>query len=279
VSGPSPRRAPVGSTRVGAVIGDPVRHSRSPAIYNAAFDALDLDWVFVAFEVAAANSTEALAGARTFGIDWLSVTMPHKSAMARLVDELTDDAAALEAVNCIVRDGERFVGHNTDGPGFVSALASEAGFDPADRRCAVVGAGGAARAVVLALARAGASAVIVVNRTRARAVAAAALAGDRGVVGSEADLADADLVVNATPRGMAHHPGLPFQPSLLAAGQVVADLVYEPIETELLATARQAGITAVNGLGMLTHQAAIQFELATGSPPPLAVMLAAGASG
>jgi shikimate dehydrogenase len=279
VNGPPPRRTPIGSTRVGAVIGDPVRHSRSPAIYNAAFDALDLDWVFVAFEVAAGDASGVLAGARTFGIDWLSVTMPHKSEMARLVDELSDDAAALEAVNCVVRDGERFVGHNTDGPGFLRALASETGFEPSNRRCAVVGAGGAARAVVLALARAGASVVVVVNRTPSRAAEAAALAGERGTVGSEADLADADLVVNATPRGMTGQPGLPFQPSALAPGQVVADLVYEPLETELLAAARQAGITAVNGLGMLTHQAAIQFELATGSPPPLDVMLAAGTAG
>jgi shikimate dehydrogenase len=275
-SGPS---APTGSTRVAAVIGDPVRHSQSPAIYNAAFAALGLDWVFVAFEVPDGQAVAALDGARRLGIDWLSVTMPHKTAVAHAVDRLSDDARALGAVNCVVRDGDALVGHNTDGPGFIRALHAELGVDPGGRACAVVGAGGAARAVVLALARASAASVLVVNRTPSRAEAAAELAGARGVVGTEADLASVDLVVNATPRGMAHDPGLPFDPDVLRTGQVVADLIYQPAETALLAAARARGLPVMNGLGMLVHQAAVQLEHATGAAPPVGVMLDAVSAG
>jgi shikimate dehydrogenase len=260
---------------VGAVIGDPVRHSHSPAIYNAAFAALGLDWVFVAFEVADGQAAAALESARLLGIDWLSVTMPHKTAMAHAVDRLSDDARLLDAVNCVVRDGDTLVGHNTDGPGFVRSLHAELGFDPAGRACAVVGAGGAARAVVLALARASAASVLVVNRTPSRAEAAAELAGALGVVGTEADLASVDLVVNATPRGMQHDPGVPFDPGVLGSDQVVADLIYQPAETELLAAARARGLRAMGGLGMLVHQAAIQLEHATGVQAPVGAMLGA----
>ncbi|MEJ5254652.1 MAG: shikimate dehydrogenase [Acidimicrobiales bacterium] len=264
--------APTGATKVAAVIGDPVRHSLSPVIFNAAFGALGLDWVYVAFEVAAGDHRRALAGVRALRIGGLSVTMPHKTAVAHSVDRLTDDAQALDAVNCVIRDGDELVGHNTDGPGFVRALRAETGFDPAGRRCAVVGAGGAARAVVLALARAGAAEVAVVNRTPARGEAAASLAGDRGRLGGEVVLRDAELVVNATPVGMPALPDLPFDVGLLRAGQVVADLVYEPAETPLLREARARGLVAINGLGMLVHQAALQFEQLTGREAPLQVM-------
>lgn len=267
--------APTGATRVAAVIGHPVRHSLSPVIFNAAFRALDLDWVFVAFPVMAGDHERALDGVRALGIEGLSVTMPHKTAVARSVDRLTDDARALDAVNCVTREGDELIGHNTDGPGFVQALRRETGFDPAGRRCAVVGAGGAARAVVLALARADAAEVVVVNRTVARGEVAAALAGDRGRPADEAALAEADLVVNATPVGMAALPTLPFDAEVLHAGQVVADLVYEPAETALLREARARGLVAVNGLGMLVHQAALQFERFTSRQAPLEVMEAA----
>lgn len=263
------------ATRVAGVIGSPVRHSRSPAIHNAAFAAAGLDWTYVAFEVAAGAAGRALDGMRSLGLAGLSVTMPHKDAVAAAVDELSDDAAALGAVNCVVPlDDGRLRGENTDGAGFVRSLL-DAGFDPAGRSCCVVGAGGAARAVVLALARAGVASVTVVNRTAAKAEAAAALAGDIGRVATTVD-AQADLVVNATSIGMGASGGLPFDPAILGgAGQVVADLVYQPLETPLLAAARAAGGTAVDGLGMLVHQAAIAFELWTGEAAPVDAMRAA----
>ena len=184
-------------------MGEPVGHSLSPRLHNAAFDALGMDWVSVGFPVAAGAVRDALAGIRALGIVGMSVTMPHKQEAAAAVDERTPVADRLGAVNCIVRRDGRLVGDSTDGAGFVAALHRGMGFDPAGARCVVLGAGGAARAVVLALADAGAEAVVVVNRTRARAEAAAALAGEAGSAGTPADVAGADLVVQAMPRGVA----------------------------------------------------------------------------
>jgi len=268
---------PGGSTRVAAVIGDPVRHSLSPLILNTAFRETDLDWVFVALPVREGEATEAVAGMRALGIEGMSVTMPHKSEVAEVVDQLSPEAEKLHAVNCIARDATTLVGHNTDGPGFLAALRAETGFDPAGQACAVMGGGGAARAVIVALAGSGAREVVVVNRTAARGVAAAALAGDCGRVGTESDLGEMALIVNATSVGMARRGepsdgAMPFDPGLLSGSQVLADLVYQPLETPLLAAARRRGVTAVNGLGMLVHQAAASFELWTGTPAPVDAM-------
>ena len=265
-------RAPTGTTRLGAVIGHPIRHSLSPTIYNAAFAAVDLDWVFVAFDVAEGAGGDAVHAMRVLGIDWLSVTMPHKAVAADAVDELTDDARALHAVNCVVNREGRLVGHSTDGAGFVRALQAEVGFTPAGRSCAVLGAGGAARAVVLALARAGASEVVVFNRTRSRAEEAAALAADVARVGSDPDVTGADLVVNATSVGMGGDARSPIDPDRLREGQVVADLVYEPPVTRLLAAAAARGLVTVNGVGMLVQQAGLQFEQVIGQPAPIDAM-------
>src|ERR1700722_10480155 len=197
--------------RLVGVIGSPITHSLSPLLHNAAFAALGLGaaWHSVAFEVAPGQAAEGLAAMRRADISGLSVTMPHKAAVAGLVDECTEVARRLDAVNCIVNTQGVLLGTNTDGEGFVASLARGAGFAPGGRRCLVIGAGGAARAVVLALADAGASQVAVLNRTPERAATAAALAGPAGSVvpaaeGTQAEaIQAADLVVNATPFGMA----------------------------------------------------------------------------
>jgi shikimate dehydrogenase len=265
---------PSGTTRVAAVIGEPIRHSLSPVIFNAAFAALDLDWVFAAFEVPEGGARAAVDAMRALGLAGLSVTMPHKSAVAAAVDRLTPVAQALGAVNSVVARGGRLLGDSTDGPGLLDALAADEGFDPAGRRCLVVGAGGAGRAVVRALAEAGASEVVVANRTRSRAEAAVALAPGVARLGRPDEADGADLVVNATPLGMAD-ASLPVDPARLGPGQLVVDLVYHPALTPLVEAARARGAVAVNGLGMLIHQAAHQFRLWTGEDPPLAAMSAA----
>jgi shikimate dehydrogenase len=261
------------------VIGDPVAHSLSPRLHNAAFDALGLDWVSVAFPVRAGMTAAALAGMRALEIAGLSVTMPHKEAAFEAVDEVTEVARRLGAVNCVTRRDGALVGDSTDGAGFLAALRRAAGFDPRGRRCLVIGAGGAARAVIVALADSGAEEVAVVNRTAVRAEKAAALAGPAGRVASGEDVAQADLVVQATPLGMAGGNGaddaLPVDPSALHPGQVVVDLVYNPLETPLLAAARAAGADAVTGLGTLVHQAALALERWTGLAVPVEVMWAA----
>ncbi len=273
--------APGGGTRVAAVLGDPVRHSLSPVLLNAAFEASGIDWTYVAFEVPAASLPDAFAGLRALGIAGASITMPHKEAAAVCADRLSPTAERLGAVNCIVNDGGVLTGHNTDGTGFVRSLEHSFSFDPRGRRCVVFGAGGSARSIVLALADAGADEIIVVNRTLGRAERAAALAGDRGEVvsieGIGSDLSDADLVVNATSVGMGEPgPGdMPFDGSALHEGQLLVDIVYKPLETPLLSAARRSGATAANGVAMLAHQAAVQFELWTGSPAPIEPMLAA----
>jgi len=262
------------------VIGELARHSLSPVLHNAAFRSLGMDWVYLAFPVAPGDGGAAVAAVRVLGLEGLSVTMPHKGDAARAVDRLSPVAGQLEAVNTVVRRGGDLVGESTDGDGFLDALRVDHGFDPAGRRCLVLGAGGAARAVVLALAGAGAAEVAVAGRTPDRVAAAAALAGDRGRVGTAAGAADADLVVNATPVGMdgsGQEDSLPLDldPAVFGPGQVVADLVYAPPVTPLLRAARSCGAVAVNGVGMLVHQAARQFRMWTGAEPPLEAMSAA----
>lgn len=272
------------------VIGDPVRHSLSPVLHNAAFAALGLDWAFLAFPVPAGQAPAALAAVRALGLEGLSVTMPHKSAVAALLDRASPTVEALGAANTVVRRGPELVGESTDGPGFLDALRFELSppFEPAGARCLVVGAGGAARAVVLALAGAGAAAVVVANRSPGRARAAAALAGPLGRVGGVEEADGADLVVNATPLGMDLGPGpasdllpdplsgapdsLPVPAERLGPGQLVVDLVYNPRVTPLLVAARRRGARTVDGMGMLVHQAAHAFTLWTGVPAPLTAM-------
>lgn len=272
-------RPPSGSTRLAAVIGDPVRHSLSPLLHNTAFAALDLDWVYVALEVAPGGAAAALDAMRTLGIAGLSVTMPHKEAVAAACDELTEEAAALRAANCVVNDGGRLIGHNTDGDGFLAALAAELDLDPAGRRCVVLGAGGAARSIALALARAGAGEVAVVNRTASRAHEVAALLGPVGRVVGPDDLASvmagAELVVNATSLGMGTDGAVPLEVALLRPEHVVVDIIYRPLVTPLLAAARALGCRSANGISMLVHQAAIAFTHWTGQPAPVEAMTAA----
>jgi shikimate dehydrogenase len=265
-----------GATRVAGVIGDPVRHSLSPVLHNAAFAAAGLDWVYVAFEVAEGEVPAALAGMRSLGLAGLNVTMPHKQAVADAVDWLSPEAQALDAVNTVVAHDGRLIGHNTDGAGLIDSLRLDAGVDPAGRRCVVLGAGGAGRAVVRALAEAGAAEVLVVNRTAATGERAAALAGAVGRLGPELDVASADIVVNATPVGMGADEALPCDPAVLGGtGQVVVDLIYDPLETAWLAAARARGAHTVGGLGMLVYQAAHAFTLWTGVDAPVAAMRAA----
>jgi shikimate dehydrogenase len=202
------------------------------------------------------------------------------------MDECSRDATLLAAVNCIVAaDDVVLRGENTDGAGFLASLERSAGFTPAGRRCLVIGAGGAARAVAVALAGAGASEVAVVNRTVERASALVHSAGGAvrlGTFDDEAEVAQADLVVNARPIGMegvadgADGAGAasqwPVPPSLLHKGQVVADLIYHPRPTAWLVAAAANGATPVDGLGMLVHQAAAQITLWTGLDAPVEAM-------
>lgn len=271
-----PEAWPTATTRVAAVIGDPVSHSLSPVLHNAAFTALGVDWVFLALPVARGEAEVAVAGARALGVEGLSVTMPHKEPVALAVDRLTPVAERLRSVNTVVRKGPTLTGDSTDGAGFLDAIRDDLGFEPSGRRCLVLGTGGAARAVALALAREGAAEVVVVGRSSGRTSAAVAMVGPPARPGTEIEVEAAELVVNATPVGMAGHPaGPPVDVGRLGPGQVVVDLVYHPSVTPLVDAARRRGAVAVGGLGMLVHQAGHAFRLWTGQDPPLELMSAA----
>lgn len=278
--------------RVAAVIGDPARHSRSPAIHNAAFAATGIDWVFTAFEVPAGAGAAALEAMRVLHLAGLSVTMPLKAEVAEAADLRDDEVEVLGAANCIVPAGDgRLRAANTDAAGFVAGLRADAGIGPDGLRVALLGAGGAARAVAWGLAAAGAADVAVINRTPSKAQAAADIAntatktGQPGRIGAIGDIAGADIVVNATSVGMgagAAHPGrnaVPCDPTLLRPGQIAVDLVYEPLETAWLAALRQQGVEAHNGLSMLVYQAAAAFELWTGLEAPVDAMRQAAITG
>lgn len=270
-----------GHTRTAGVIGSPIRHSLSPAIFNAAFASAGLDWAYLAFDVPEGAAGHAMAAVRSLSIEGVSVTMPHKAAVLASLDTMSDDVAALGAANCVSRRGSALHGDSTDGPGFMDALRIDEGIDVDGQRVAVVGAGGAGRAVARALAEAGAV-VTILNRSADAAALAASVAGPSARVGTPGDLADAAVVVNATPLGMgvvvsttgAPEP-MPFDVALLGAGQIVVDLIYHPVHTPLLLAARSQGLRSVNGVGMLVHQAAHAFRHWTSEEPPLEAMSAA----
>ena len=266
-----------GSTHLAGVIGWPIDHSLSPVIHNAAYEALGLDWVYVALPVAHGAVDAALAGLPSLGFAGANVTMPHKETVASALEVLTDDAALLRAVNTIDVTPAGLVGHNTDAPGFGRFLERDAGFDAAGTSALVFGAGGAARACALAIARAGATRIVVALRDPVRASALIATLADvetavEVVTFAEAPRTRPDLIVNATPLG-AHGEPLPLPP--LSATIVAVDLLYRPVNTPLQNDVRAAGGVAFGGLGLLLHQAALSIELWTGQPAPLEAMSAA----
>ena len=266
-----------GATKVLGVIGWPVEGSLSPTIHGAAFRALGLDWTYVPLPVAPDALPAAIAGLRALGIRGASVTMPHKTRTASLVDDRVDDAATLGAVNTIVVTPDGTIGHNTDAPGFARWLREDLAFVADGASALVYGAGGAARACILALVRSGIRSVTVAVRDRATAAELAPLVGAVADRLRVIDFADAtterpDLVVNATPLGSAGE-SLPLP--AFAPGMLAVDLLYRPAVTPLVATARAGGAAAANGLGLLLHQGALAFELWTGQVPPIDVMSAA----
>ena len=267
-----------GVTSFAGVLGWPLTYTLSPVIHNAAFRRVGLDWVYLQWPVPPEELDDAVAGLRSLGAMGASVTMPHKEQIVKLLDGLSGDARALGAVNTIQRLGHRLIGHNTDVDGFRAFLEEDAGVDLEDKSCLVLGAGGAARAVVKALGDLGAAGIAVAARSPERGEEVTSLVGhgearvcDWDDAGSEAE--GADVIVNATPLGM--REGDPLPGTRFNSGQVVVDLVYDPPSTEMVERARSAGADAWGGLGMLVHQAAAAFRIWTGQDPPLETMSAA----
>jgi shikimate dehydrogenase len=273
------------TTRLVAVIGDPIAHSRSPLMHNAAFAALGLDFAYGAFRVRPADVGAAVAAVRALDLAGLNVTIPHKQAVIAHLDALSPVARLTGAVNTIVNRDGVLHGDNTDVPGLSRAL-DEAGLASRAKLAIVLGAGGSARAAVVALARRARTVVIAARRAeqsqalidelgpgvRARllSVPLGALAEADGP--AAAQLAIADVVVNSTPVGMKGEPFLPFAFAATPAHCLFYDLVYTERATPFLACARRARRRGVNGLGMLLHQGAVAFEQWTGVAAPIDVM-------
>ena len=269
------------------IIGFPIGHSISPAFQQAALDHLELDASYQAWEVKPHDVAEFLHGLRSPDVLGINVTVPHKEAVVPHLDEVDEWANAAGAVNTIVNRSGTLTGHNTDGSGFLRALRDAGSFEPQGRRVLILGAGGAARGVVLALFREGAEQITIANRTEARAHRLAQMAHDNGLNAQAISLdpeslscaaSSAELIVNCTTIGMAHGPD--EHRSLLSWEQIPAtamvnDLVYNPLETPLLKEANRAGASILGGIHMLVYQGAASLEMWTGKEAPVAVMLEA----
>ncbi|NTW29076.1 MAG: shikimate dehydrogenase [Coriobacteriia bacterium] len=261
-----------GKTKLAGVTGRPLDHSLSPAMHNAAYEDLGLDWVYVPLEVSDERALADLAAAvRVLPFVGFNVTMPYKQAMLSLCDEVSSEARAAGAVNTVSHADGWLIGHNTDGIGLLESLRVDAGFDPAGKRVVLLGAGGAARGALAVLLLAGCESVTVVNRDMSRAEALiddmaswiGSAAVDAAELGDAAEqVADAHLVINATPLGMRPDDASPVPIEWLHAGSVVLDMVYgTPRQTALVEGARSRGAIAVDGLGMLVHQGAAAIDI------------------
>jgi shikimate dehydrogenase len=276
-----------GKTRVCAVIGDPVDHSLSPVMHNAAFQKLGLNLVYVAFKVTRNGLKDAISGARSLGLRGLNVTMPHKKAVMGYLDETDSTAEAIGAVNTILNNQGKLVGYNTDGKGAMIAL-QENGIYLEEKKMLLLGAGGAAKAIAFQAAQE-VEELVILNRTSEKATKLAELLCKKfgkkvkgGALSAEVlkeEMKTADILVNATPVGM--HPDVNMSPvplDLLRRDLCVMDIIYNPLETKLVKDAKAVGAKVVLGLEMLLYQGAVSFEIWTNCPAPVDIMKKAALS-
>ncbi len=258
-------------TRLYGVTGYPIGHSLSPTMHNRAFSAKGLNAVYMAFETR--DIAGGLKGMRALGIKGMSVTLPHKSAVIPLLDEVDGLAKRIGAINTIVNDDGRLVGYNTDAVGALKALEEK--LDLSGKTCVIIGAGGAARAIGFILKENGVE-LVVANRSAERGKALALSLACPFMPLSEMEKATADLLINTTPIGMIPRKDrCPVPEQILKKGMAVMDIIYNPLETRLLKMARDRGCLTINGLSMFIHQGAEQFRLWTGLEAPVSVMMSA----
>jgi shikimate dehydrogenase len=275
-----------GATKTVGVFGYPVTHSLSPAMQNAAIESAGLDMVYLPFSVEPSMLRGAVSAVRALNMAGVNLTIPHKEAVMEYLDEISDEARIIGAVNTIVNDNGRLIGYNTDGRGYLQSVREEAGFEPAGKSIVIIGAGGAARGIINALAREGAASIAIANRTIPRAERLAAefkpiyptvtitplpLEADP----LRATLQSASLVVNTTSLGMEGKGKVDIDLDELPKHSIVSDIVYNPRTTDLLRRAADLGLAAHGGLGMLVCQGALGFTLWTGYEAPVAVMRSA----
>lgn len=270
-----------GRTKIYGIFGYPVEHTFSPGMHNAAFKKLGMDACYVPFAVHPERLGEAARAILPLGLGGLNVTVPHKEKIIPYLDELSEEAQLIGAVNTIeVRKG-RLVGHNTDGRGFIRSLKENAGFSPKGKKILILGSGGAARAVGFSLALFGAAKMVfrdidinkadlLVNDIREKTGADAESMQDNESLTEYA--IDADCLINATPLGLKKTDPLPIQSELILKKHLVCDLVYNPSETKLLKAAKSRGAKRLAGRGMLLYQGVIALEIWTGEKAPIQIM-------
>jgi shikimate dehydrogenase len=270
-----------GSTKIVGVFGWPITHTASPAMHNAAFDALKMNWVYLAFPVDPRNLRSALHGARDMGLTGLNLTVPHKILALDLVDEVDAHARRLGAVNTVCIENGKLRGFNTDGYGFNKAIKEEFNLSLKGRRILVLGAGGAGRGIAIQCGLEGAAKVFVANRTAAKIEPIAKELSSmktefHALALKSKDIAkvihEVDLLVNATSVGLSPGETLGLGREVFSPKLFVYDTIYRPAETELLRAASDAGAKVAGGLSMLLHQGAKSFELWTKRKAPAAVM-------
>lgn len=270
-----------GKTKVVGLFGWPVEHSLSPAMHNAAFSALEMDYIYLPFAVPPAELAQAVRGIRAMGLAGVNITIPHKITIMHYLDEIHGSAQKVGAVNTIVNCEGQLIGYNTDADGFIRSLI-EQNTQVRGKQAIILGAGGAARAIIAGLVDAGSTTITVVARTGQKAQELSAYFPSNVVMGLDwtdravADrLAKCDLLINATPLGMT--PNVDQMPSLdwnlLNPRAVVCDLVYNPLITKFLSQAQQRGHKIVTGEGMLAGQGALAFMLWAGQQAPYDIML------
>ena len=271
-----------GKTKVVGLMGYPLSHTISPAIHNSAFSALGLDWVYLPFEVQPEYLKEAIFGLKPLGIAGVNITIPHKVQALAYMDGLSPEAELIGAINTIVVKEDRLFGDNTDGKGFIRSL-KETGFSLKGKRVALIGAGGAGRAVSISLAREGVDTLYIFDANKERGESLISYIKDRfdTLVLEMKDPSvamDIDLLVNATPCGMKENDPLPIDTGFISADLLVYDLIYNPQKTRFLEEAERKGAKILSGLAMLVYQAALSFSAWTGIMPPVDVMMDAAKS-
>jgi shikimate dehydrogenase len=269
-----------GRTKIYGIFGYPVEHTFSPGMHNAAFGKLGMDACYVPFAVRPDELETAVRAIASLGLCGLNVTVPHKEKVIAYLDDLSQEARLIGAVNTITVQDRMLVGHNTDGRGFLRSLKENAGFNPKSKRFLFIGSGGAARAVGVNLALAGAKSIVFRDIDEIKASALArdirektgvdARAISQEVLAAVAE--EADCLINATPIGLKKTDPLPIAKGLILKKHLVCDLVYNPPDTALLKAVKARGATGLPGLGMLLYQGVIAFELWTKKQAPIQVM-------
>ena len=267
------------------IIGYPIDHSISPIFQQAALDYIGIDAIYEKWEVTPEKVGDFVNQLRAPDSLGINVTLPYKRAVIPFLDEVDEWATSAGAVNTIVNQDGHLSGHNTDGPGFLQSLLNETGYDPKGTSALILGAGGAARGILLALVRGGVESIVIANRTLERAGELSRLSYDNGVASEAISISgdalneaanSADLIVNCTSLGMSHGPddlGSPMSAAQIPATAIVNDLVYTPMLTPMLKEAAKAGATTLGGLHMLIYQGVLSFKMWTGQDPPVDVML------